>query len=138
MPPRPPPDGGTRPTPHWGAIGSGRGRGASVRLWSRRHHLRAVASDTPRYGWGAVPLAWQAREGRRRHGRVGGSSGGTHPATCREQGFNLEKVEEGSPTSPMRTFEYGLIDRQTTTAVFDGHYGLDFIETFLERVAPGR
>ena len=33
----------------------------------------------------------------------------------------------------MRTFEYGLIDRQTTTAVFDGHYGLDFIETFLEK-----
>ena len=38
----------------------------------------------------------------------------------------------------MRTFEYGLIDRQTTTAVFGGHYGLDFIETFLERVATGR
>ena len=54
------------------------------------------------------------------------------------KGFNLEKVEEGSPTSPMRTFEYGLIDRQTHTALFDGYYGLDFIETFLERVAPGR
>jgi hypothetical protein len=50
------------------------------------------------------------------------------------KGFTLERIEDDA-TSPMRTFEYGLIDQQTQAAVFDEHYNLDFIETFLERVA---
>jgi hypothetical protein len=51
-----------------------------------------------------------------------------------KKGFTLEKIAD-SPISPMRTFEYGLIDQQTQAAVFDEHYSLDFIETFLERAA---
>jgi hypothetical protein len=44
------------------------------------------------------------------------------------RGFKLEKWGEGTPIT---SYDYSLVDAETTSIVVDRHQGLEFIENYL-------